>query len=670
MKYKILLLTVALQAFSTNATATSRSWDNDGGDNNFSNALNWQFDGIPHDGWGLDFADPDLAGTINNDLNILDSAFYFIADGYTITGNDILGDSAGVLLSLNTNISATFETNFDLNGQGLYMALDPNSLLTINGDIVDGSDLTIFGGGSVALNGDNDLSGAISITDSTVLLGDNEHHTITNASSVDVTNGNLTAFGTINSDVNMVNSTFSAGSAGNYANVTINGNYTQDANSTLNLYFHPGNGPALDINGLMTMQADFNLIFDPRAAYTEGSYIVVLADSWVNSGVTHGTSPSIPGYVTHSTVGSPGSPNITTTFRAKPLEMTGSNPVYSDNNIFMQNAAYNNLGSIFNHIDGVAENGITQQADIGNLQFASLTDSELQTDGFANLAPASGLNADTGAWVHAIGSLGSRSANNGAAGYDSNTVGMIGGLEKWLSDDVLAGVSASYANSDIEQNNVVLNRSDIDSVRASVYGLYQFSYADLSAIAGYGYNQIDAKREVALGGAIANSSYNIYDWNAAVQAAHTITAGGIEITPKAGVQYSNLNQEGFKEKDAGLLNITVHHNSTESLQPFVGFNISGDMETEDGMKFIPEARIKYRYETLETSSGIDHHLHTVISDGGRINGFSSSRNIVEVGGSLNITTGYDFNLLLDYNANIYTGSGYDQTVMLGGKYKF
>lgn len=169
-------------------------------------------------------------------------------------------------------------------------------------------------------------------------------------------------------------------------------------------------------------------------------------------------------------------------------------------------------------------------------------------------------------WVKPFGSWGDQKNRNGAQGYDSETYGVMVGMDAEVRPDYRLGVSLGYANSQADSNNG-LNSLDVDSYLVSVYGSAQVTDAtSINWQAGYSHHNNEGSRRILVVDSVAKADYSSQGWHAGIGVDHAIALSeSVTFIPSVTLDYDRIRDKAYRETGAGALNLSVDRNNTEQL---------------------------------------------------------------------------------------------------------
>ncbi|MDO8421636.1 MAG: autotransporter domain-containing protein [Parvibaculum sp.] len=521
--------------------------------------------------------------------------------------------------------------------------------LYVTGDGVNEAVLT--------LNGNNTYSGDTTIEEATVILGDVDHATAATAGDVYVTSGGLSGVGTVGGNLTNTNG-FVAGGArvgmsGFAGTLRVGGDYVQGAGGTYVAYVTPTDSTLLEVTGTASLAGTLAVGLAP-GVYTPREYTILTASSV--GGAFDSYSASFVD--SENTEGADGPDNVI---------YTENSVVYSVSDLTVDPTNTEVVSTQSNVVVGNSQNANdTLLGALDTLGSSSGgTDTAMYSDGYVRLALAddaalAGLLAPapestrTSLWSKVIGSLTSVDTSNGKTGFDSKTGGLLVGADRSLGIGFTAGVAGGYSYTDIEDN--FGSSGTVSTGRLAVYGRYQQGIYGVDAVIGYGHDWFDADRGVA--GQVASSSHEGDEVNAAIAAHVKLAAGDYVVTPKAGVSYVHLWEDGYTETGAPGFNLNVAAREIDSLRPFISVDVARSFTTAGGTKLTPHVNAGYSREVMDNAP-----TSSVSVGGGSflVSGVSPSRDRVSLGAGLDVALNKDVSVQIGYKAVLPTGNLLEQT---------
>jgi uncharacterized protein with beta-barrel porin domain len=243
--------------------------------------------------------------------------------------------------------------------------------------------------------------------------------------------------------------------------------------------------------------------------------------------------------------------------------------------------------------------------NIRSYQYAQLPDSEKPislafrgSDADVSQLFSSGgvsqIQGKNGLWFDAFGQWGDQDGENryhwngGYTGYDYFMRGATLGIDRALTDWLMAGVSIGYSRADID-----LNRNQgsgtIKSLFGSIYASYFNKNLYVDGAFSYGRNWYDNHRLIKIGSLQrkADSDHDGDLFSAYLGAGYYFDINKWLIGPFASLQYIYLDEERFREKGAGSVSLNIDDRQTDSLVSELGVRLARVFKTKCG-SLIPE----------------------------------------------------------------------------------
>ena len=243
---------------------------------------------------------------------------------------------------------------------------------------------------------------------------------------------------------------------------------------------------------------------------------------------------------------------------------------------------------------------VQKLAPIVNTSFVqtSISATKLVTDTVGSrLSDTRGLSsgdaiADKGVWAKVIGSTASQDKVGQFDGYSLSSGGIVFGIDKELQNNTIIGLAAGYTNTKTDQDDFRKgDSSTTDSYQLSLYASKTYDKAYIDGSLSYTKHNTDGTRSSAIG---RDASYDV-DAN---QLSAKINGGynflfenEVTLTPFASLEYSNIEQDSYKEKGAGAISLSVDDVTVNRGAAGLGVKISKEIKTEDRVVYIPEFKL-------------------------------------------------------------------------------
>ncbi len=175
-------------------------------------------------------------------------------------------------------------------------------------------------------------------------------------------------------------------------------------------------------------------------------------------------------------------------------------------------------------------------------------------------------------WLKPFGSWGNQGNKDGVIGYNSESYGIIGGVDQDISEQTNLGVGLSYFNSKLNSNNSN-QKVNVDSFMALIYSNYKIdNRTEVNTQIAAGYNKNDSQRDINFGGLQRTARGNYDGWNlhagTGLSRLLKIDRDTI-ITPQARLDYFLVGNQSYSESGAGVLDLDVASQKQAQLIPAV-----------------------------------------------------------------------------------------------------
>jgi len=261
-------------------------------------------------------------------------------------------------------------------------------------------------------------------------------------------------------------------------------------------------------------------------------------------------------------------------------------------------------------------------------------------------------------WVQGLFNKSKLDDTSKAKGFDAKTNGVAFGFEKFVTDDVKAGVGYAYSQTDIDG---FMRDTDVDTHTAIVYGEYKPSNWYVNGIATYGWSDYEEKKNVA--GVGVKADYDVETFGLQAMTGYDMNVNGLGITPEAGLRYVHIKQDAYKDS----ADQRVSGNNSDILTGVIGAKVSKNFELENGMNIKPEARIAATYDLMND----DVNSVVTLANGSAysVNGEALERFGMEFGVGVTAEVNDKIELSLGYEGK-FRKDYQDHTGLLNAKYKF
>jgi fibronectin-binding autotransporter adhesin len=599
------------------------------------------------------------------------------------------GSGALVLTGANTYGGGTFVNAGTLQG-------DTTSL---QGDIVDNAKVVfdqavagtyagiLSGSGSLfkqntgllVLDGNSSgFSGTTTVSAGALEIGDANTPGAMLGGAVTVLGGaTLSGHGTLTGSVTNNGGTVAPG--GSIGTLTVGGPFTQTAAGTLAIEVSPSGSSQLVVGGKAALAGTLALLYDP-GIYTAKNYTLVQAGS-ISGGFatvtgqvpTAGLSQAVsvnPTTVQLALTGA-STPTPTPESPSAPIVVAPTNDtiytaVTSTLVFNAQNATSMILDRLGSRLGGIADGPLAAATDTAApVQLAQAGNAEA-LGALASSMPA----VAEGVWFRGLGGFASVNGNSTAPGFTGSTGGFLAGFDRSVAPSTYLGVAAGYLHSNIDEHSTSTGRADTG--RVALYGGTQLDANLFAATIGYAHDGISTNRPISGIGA-ASEGHDGNEVTVGAQWSRPMPIAGLgggiaALTPRAGLQYLHLSENGFGETGASGFDLSSGGRDSDSLQPYIGVAVAQKFVTDNGAVATPELRLGYAREVLSNSRLLS--VATVSGFSFPVVGVAPSRDQVSAGIGVTMTAGSGVLLYGNYDTVLRTGNTTEQALSAGLRVRF
>lgn len=215
-----------------------------------------------------------------------------------------------------------------------------------------------------------------------------------------------------------------------------------------------------------------------------------------------------------------------------------------------------------------------------------------------------GVHPQRGWWIRGTGNFGDIDDSRNASGADYKAGGIVAGIDFDFGDRLTAGAAIGYTRTDVD---VAGGGIDVDSYQAALYGRFGFGGGYyVSGLAGMGYHDMDARRNVSVGllNTSAKADYHAWTGTFAIEGGRNLSFDRTSLTPFLGLEYAHMNRESFTEKGPTAVNLKVSEDNQDSLRSALGIRVTHEWITSKGYRITPTAELAWVHEFLEDEASL------------------------------------------------------------------
>ncbi|WP_268991830.1 autotransporter-associated beta strand repeat-containing protein [Dyella choica] len=513
--------------------------------------------------------------------------------------------NAGTLQLGNGGTAGAFVGNVVNNGA---LAFDRADTVTYSSVISGSGSVAQIGVGTLVMNGVNTYTGGTTVQSGTLEVGDGLHANASIQSSVKLDEGGtLRGHGTINGNVTSDGSVWPGGSLGA---LTINGNYTQNADASLQIDVTPTQASELVITGNASLAGALNLIYAP-GTYNSANFTLVQAKSLSGQFASTTSTGSVPtGLDTklsysatqvQLTLGTAATPTPTPSPTPTPAPAPAPTPTPTTTPTTAHTVVAPHDASLYTNL--MQDAGLAGRQSLATVIDATLRSTEAacgNTDASRSNTVTSGC--DSGLWVQYSGTSDSLTGSNG---LNSSRFGLQGGWDQAVADVAHLGVEVGFDRSNGSDHNG--GNGSIDNVHGGLYAFGNLGPVVLSGAVDQAHSSYHMYRQTGVGRGIASPSGEIT--SAALQVAWPLTTAQWQITPAAGATYQHQTLDAFGETVpsnsplASAFAVSGAHATYNTMQPYALVSFSRAFVAR-GVSYLPQFEVGYRYDTRNCNTPV------------------------------------------------------------------
>jgi uncharacterized protein YhjY with autotransporter beta-barrel domain len=635
-------------------------------------------------------------GGLAIDLNDLTANLEILINGGRVIGDIIDHQSSNGNSTIRIEGDFTSDGNFDVSNfsveSGAVFTISANNSLTSQNAVEDNGDIIVSGAGSTIVGGLNvNNGGLLSLDEDFLINGD-----LANDGTVSISAGKTLTTDTMSAGTGVL--IFGVTSEANHAQLTVIGGAANLTGQTISIDVAgsnsitnndkillvdgvgaiiggPGNSAtAVTDNSLLwnfkiidgtgistpTDNSDLFLIVDQSAPLTNlantpnniasGSTLIALEG--------HTANPQLLDILTNLNT-APDQKAFNDVLEAvQPAMDGGAVGVMQDvlgNTFDLAASRLEDIGEWNESTTG--QSGFYESADTDKHSLVWATKFGNDNNNFSN---DSGLGLKE--WQQVFGQTSQQGRRDGIDGYNSHTVGGAFGADTGkVFENETMGIAFSYADTQVNSENVNNAKSDIDSYQATLYGDHKLGKDGyLSGMAAYALNNNNTER-FNVGGVpnlTARGDFASNQIALRTEIGRHINFGNYTLTPNATLNWMHYTSDDYTETGAGGANLNVKTKSLDSLESGIGIKASTKIILKDQSIVIPTLQLGYRYgvindavEMTSSFTGGGAAFQTQGADPARnmFNAELSTKYIIN--DKWDLTASYTFDYKQDYTAH-------------------
>jgi len=442
--------------------------------------------------------------------------------------------------------------------------------------------------------------------------------------------------------------------------LTLDGDFTQEADGTLEIEIGDGVADRLTVTGTADLAGTLRVV---PYGYTAGGNYTVLEAGSISGAFDSLQSAAVLGVELSDDT--PASLSLEVTRNSYASLATSFNQSLAENLDVLRPTSEGDLADWLDRLDLVLTTG-ELNADLSELTprihglattlaleneqagFESLRRRMDRTDRAQVAAPESQDEAVF--WVETPGSHSRYDSDGAYYGARENSYGLTIGVERSVHERWTLGVAFAGTGSDYEADDSG-DEGGSTGLRAFLYGVWsdppRSGGLRLGAAFGAGAAAIEADRSIAFVGRQTHSEHDGVILDAMCHGGYDWTRGAWIFGPTFGVSWVRLHEEGFEESGADSADLDVRSRDSDSVQGSLGGRLAREV-TWSGAVLEPELRAIWQHEFSPDSAD----LKTTLAGGGE--GFTTPGRDLATDSLL-----LGFGLNVRFSEAIFAGLSYD-----------
>jgi outer membrane autotransporter protein len=231
-------------------------------------------------------------------------------------------------------------------------------------------------------------------------------------------------------------------------------------------------------------------------------------------------------------------------------------------------------------------------------------------------------------------------------GYDSELAGFVSGLDYRFTDDLTAGLSVGYTNTDIDFQ-FGMGDLDLETVTVLLHGIYSpIDNLSMNSYLGWVNLDFQGNRRI-IGSRFAHSETEGDQFLTGLSAAYDVSRYGFTLSPQLSLDYLSTWIDGFSETGSAGGELNVADQRVHSLTSRTGLNATYAWSQSWGV-LVPQVRLFYIHEFLNKSRTV---LTSPVGASGLGGGFVTDepdRDYYTVAAGVSTVLPYGVQLFIDY----------------------
>lgn len=218
-------------------------------------------------------------------------------------------------------------------------------------------------------------------------------------------------------------------------------------------------------------------------------------------------------------------------------------------------------------------------------------------------------DAPLGIWFKSYGLFGDRDSESGVFGYRYTTYGFGVGVDRYVTEELLLGITSGYSSGQIDYYDS-RNNTDTDGIYFGLYGRWEPGDWYTQAMLTYAGMEYETDRYITLTGEHLEGDLDGYDIAGYIETGTSWEhPTGWKINPLVAAQWSSLSLDSYSES-GGPSALTFGSERFNSIKSALGARISKNISNDASRKTILELRGRWVHEFDDIQASVDAAFNT------------------------------------------------------------
>ena len=266
--------------------------------------------------------------------------------------------------------------------------------------------------------------------------------------------------------------------------------------------------------------------------------------------------------------------------------------------------------------------------------------------------PVANIDRPWGVWASGYGQSSQLDGDGNAHRLTDTVAGGAVGADYKLTPNLRVGAGLGYGGTSFSVDDGG-GHAQVDHTQLALYAGYSAGPAYLDGTVGVAYGDGTTQRTVSLPGAPGSATGHFTDDQilGAVEAGYGLALGHATVTPFAGVGFDTVDQDGFAETGAGVLDLRVAKQSDTSVKSVLGSRLSLDVPVGSAL-VTTDLKLGWAHEFASVDRTALLAYAGAPTAGFGVAGAKPSRDSAVVGFGLTTALFADTSLYLHYDGDI------------------